>query len=418
MARFGVVAPPVRDRLGDRIGRHVLGHDRAHAVAAAVQVAQLDDGRRREGGEVRREPVAPRQRHVEASEGDRLRHVLRANHLHLDALDGRARAARGLPFIVALERESGGGERLDRVALRVPVGHREAQRAVAAVVAVRARLGGAAVEHERRRAQRAVAHAVGGRRVGGQREQRVERLAQVALAERAPVRDEPRGAAVHLGDHLQPLAFEERGRAVARRDGEHGGVGVLGRPRLRLAPHLDQPVVGRAQPVEVARGEVRVRRRDAQRAALGQFGQRRAPRRGEHDARLADVERAQRHDRVVPVARHQLVDRGAARDAEVVLAERDLDRDVLVGEDAHRDARAALDAEAVRARPLAVPVRREADRRQPLGERRAQVAPRQRDADRVAAHESPPASAISTSTSAPKPEAATARPPMVSASPS
>ena len=90
-------------------------------------------------------------------------------------------------------------------------------------------------------------------------------------------------------------------------------------------------------------------------------------------------------------------------------------RDVLLGEDAHQHARPAFDRETVGARSALVALDGEAGRAQALGERHAQVAARQRDADHDAASGD---SAASRSRSAAKPEAGAARPPTASAMPS
>ena len=260
-----------------------------------------------------------------------------------------------------------------------------------------------------------------GARAAPRRRQRAARAAapaprRAAAREGFAVRDERGGPALHLGDDAQALAGKRGvGCRVIQRHAQHGGVGVLGRPGRGLPPDLDHAVVRHAQVVQAARRLVRVRGRHAHARRRRELFERDALGRGQHQPLAAEVERAQRHERVERV-------RASSSSTQVRLVmprsywpRATLDRDVLLGEDAHQHARPALDREAVGARSALVALDGEAGRAQALGERRAQVASGKRDANHDAASGD---SAASRSRSAANPEAGAARPPTASAMPS
>src|SRR5690606_11170604 len=154
--------------------------------------------------------------------------------------------------LVAVEGDAGAGQRGHRVALGVAVRYRDAE----ALALPSLRGARAAGDTERLGLDDAA-----GVRAQRHREQRVERLAQVALRERVAVADQPGAAAVHVRKDLEALLA----RGALRHDRD---VGVLRRPGVGVAPYLEHAVVRHAHLVEEVVREVRVLRRHAYRARL------------------------------------------------------------------------------------------------------------------------------------------------------
>ena len=68
---------------------------------------------------------------IELAESDELRHVLRPDDLHFEAVDAGVGASDVGLLLVAIEADAGFGQRFVDVALLVAVGHGEAERVTA-----------------------------------------------------------------------------------------------------------------------------------------------------------------------------------------------------------------------------------------------------------------------------------------------
>ena len=91
---------------GDVVGGHVL-HDHGEAVLRALQVGELFDRARRKLQQVVEQQIAAGDREVELPERHLLRHVLRPDHLHLDAVDVDARPPHDGAVLVAVHADAG-----------------------------------------------------------------------------------------------------------------------------------------------------------------------------------------------------------------------------------------------------------------------------------------------------------------------
>ena len=118
---------PELDGLVDGRGREVFADDGGEVVLAALEVEQLGGRAGGEGVAVLQQAVAAGDREVELAGGDELRHVVRADDLHVEAFDAGRRAPDGLAVAVAVEGETGVAQRFDDVALLVAVGNGEAE---------------------------------------------------------------------------------------------------------------------------------------------------------------------------------------------------------------------------------------------------------------------------------------------------
>ena len=126
--------------------------------------------------------------------------------------------------------------------------------------------------------------------------------------------------------------------------GDEGEIGVFRRVGFGGAPDGEDAVGGEPQAHGEGLGDVGVLADDAEageprpvaHVAVAAGGG------GDEEGAPADVEVAQAHDGVRRVALRQVLDPFEAADAEVVVAEGDLDGDVLLAEDAHLNAAVAL----------------------------------------------------------------------------
>ncbi len=279
------------------------------------------------------------------AEGDLLRHVLRPHHLRLQAGKLGARAGDVFVDAVAVEAQAGGLKGGGGVLQLVAIGQGDAYGAVSpgrGCVAGTAgdRRGGK--REEQRRTPIAVA-------AGGER--RVEHDAQVLLGQVAPVGDEPDGAVEQFVQRREATPSDFAGVL----GGDDGEIGVFGRVDFGSAPDGEDAIGGKPEPHGEGLGDVGVFADDAQAADGRPIAHVAVPSGGgDEEGAPAKVEIAQWNDGVRREALRQVFDPLQAADAEVVVAEGDLDGDVLLSEDAHLKAAVALGTEDVGARDAGV----------------------------------------------------------------
>jgi len=199
------------------------------------------------------------------------------------------------------------------------------------------------------------------------------------LAERVGVGDYPGGVIEQSEERREAVLAEEAVFGL----GDDDDVSVFGWIGVSGAPDRLHAVVRQARRAGERIRDVRVLARQAHAAERAEAVERRdvLGAGGGNDAAGADAEVSEEDERLLWESALYLLHPGEAGDAQVVVAQRDLDGDVLLAEDAHAHVFAATRRQAVLARAFAVAFDVQAGARQGVRDGNTQVARGQRDLD-------------------------------------